>query len=762
MYQATQWWDNIPHAMRDHAHFMCATHKKVPFNPQEQTFASKDNAAHWMRYGDACYWAEEQGLLIGFVPRPDDPFVIIDLDNKPESNISAEDAALRDQLLAWAIENTYVEKSSSGNGYHVVITGALPADINRGTKRGVEAYSNKGFVILTGNIISKTREIAHSPSTCEWLYTTYAEGTATDRSEGNDFYSLNQEQINNPPQWELDEDQKFLDWASRRKNEKNIRSWFYAEDTGPDGRGGSIKDAALMQLFVKYSSTRKYPDESAMRMFLRSPRGRKLGRKNGSWPKYCMTTLLAAKQMVANDQTREDEQKIDFSEGMAKLIAEKDAMIQRQLDTQSANAVNRAQGILVPPVPPMVFKHQFPTKTAAEVLAEPSIEWAVQGLFQSHAINAIFGWSGVGKSFIALDLAAAVADGVEWFGHKTLKMSVLYVAIEGGNALNQRIGAFEKGHGHQYPQNVEFYRGRFKLRDRELMAEFISQRKAAGWQGGLIIIDTLAKAIVGADENSNGDMGEVVESLELLKSELNACVIIVHHSTKPDPKTGIAGMMRGAGSLQSGIEGVFEVVRKDLREDEMDVKSRVVGVERFIKTAKVKEGDDTGFSRFDLPKVMLDRHDNFGTQLSSCYIERVQEGTSATGVPLPSNFKPTYPDPSDGENRNRKAPYGGAKSTKQKEQHDDDNWSGMKPQEAVKQAITMLAIESQCIGKFGGAGKHCAPRSEVMERAIMLRKYPIPAEGKRAIERAINAMLKGEKLGFHHETPKIQWLWESD
>jgi hypothetical protein len=763
MYQATQWWDNIPHAMRDHAHFMCATDKKIPFNPYTGSFG-KDDPANWMTYGDACYWAETQTLVIGFVPRPDDPFVIIDLDNKPESNISAEDAALRDQLLAWAIENTYVEKSSSGNGYHVVITGALPADINRGTKRGVEAYANKGFVILTGNIISKTREIAHSPSTCEWLYTTYAEGTATDRSEGNDFYSLNQEQINNPPQWELDEDQKFLDSIKGWKNENKIRSWFYAEDTDSTGVGGSVGDLQLVQLFVEFTRKRKYPDESAMRMFLRSPRGRKLGRKNGSWPKYCMTTLLAAKNMVASGK----EKQTGLAEGVNNMLAEFEAKRLQHAELHTANTLNRAAGIPMPQVPnmpPVVYKHKFDFLKPSDILSESPLEWALENVFQMRSVNAIYGWSGVGKSFVAIDLMFAFAEGREWFGHETQQLNVTYLALEGGDGLRNRLHAYMHGSKkHSLPDSIDIYRGKFNLRSKEMIGEFIDQRKQAEAFGGVIFIDTFAKAIPGADENSANDMGDAVVAAELMKDQLGACVIIVHHSTKPDKVTGIAGGLRGSGAIQAGIDGVMQVAKRE----EWDEKNgTLISRTRFIVMDKVKDGEDGTHYPFDLPKVKIGERTRKSGEIVdvfSCHVVNLRDQVNSRIAPVASNNVPTYSEAEHAgtaATRVPKAPRSGAKSqSAANEQHANSyEWAQL-----IQTALTLDAQRTHFAnkGKFGAPpDKTATPRSALVNLVWEIANPPeLTRELKKALMNTLDYQYKSGKIG-RAMNDGTQYFWQS-
>jgi protein translocase SecG subunit len=48
--------------------------------------------------------------------------------------------------------------------------------------------------------------------------------------------------------------------------------------------------------------------------------------------------------------------------------------------------------------------------------------------FGSGASGSLFGASGSGKSFVALDMAAAIAQGIPWRDHRTVKGRVLIIA----------------------------------------------------------------------------------------------------------------------------------------------------------------------------------------------------------------------------------------------------------------------------------------------------------------------------------------------
>ena len=69
----------------------------------------------------------------------------------------------------------------------------------------------------------------------------------------------------------------------------------------------------------------------------------------------------------------------------------------------------------------------------------------------------------------------------------------------------------------------------------------------------LIVIDTLARCTVGAEENSAKDMGEVVYSLDRMRESLDATVLLVHHQGHEGKHA------RGSSALPGAIDSSFRL-----------------------------------------------------------------------------------------------------------------------------------------------------------------------------------------------------------
>jgi putative DNA primase/helicase len=181
-----------------------------------------------------------------------------------------------------------------------------------------------------------------------------------------------------------------------------------------------------------------------------------------------------------------------------------------------------------PKTPPMRYR----VMRADEVVDAPPLHWLVRGVLPADGLAALFGASGSGKSFLALDLSAAVAGGLEWFDCRVKAAPVVYVALEGEAGFSQRVQAWQLHHGRDLPGGLRFVMQALDLRNAVDVGEIAEAVTAAGAAGGLLVIDTLNRAASGADENSVVDMGAIIAAAKDLQTKLGGLVLLVHHSGK--------------------------------------------------------------------------------------------------------------------------------------------------------------------------------------------------------------------------------------
>lgn len=166
----------------------------------------------------------------------------------------------------------------------------------------------------------------------------------------------------------------------------------------------------------------------------------------------------------------------------------------------------------------------------------------------------LYGPPGASKSFLALDLAMCVAANIHWQGHEVHGGGVLYVAAEGGVGLGVRVNAWVTAFD-EIPERFLLYPDAVSLLDRnqtEVVTEWAIEHRPA-----MVVLDTLARSMVGGDENAAQDMGLAVDAAERIRAGCGATVLLVHHSTKD----GVS--LRGSSALLGAADTVIEVKADD-------------------------------------------------------------------------------------------------------------------------------------------------------------------------------------------------------
>src|SRR6266487_829591 len=175
---------------------------------------------------------------------------------------------------------------------------------------------------------------------------------------------------------------------------------------------------------------------------------------------------------------------------------------------------------------------QFLTDAQIENLPPP--EWLIDNVIQARAIGLLVGEPAVGKTFLALDWACSIVEGVPWSGHESKRGCVVYVAAEGVEGMGTRLRAWKREHGVTSCSGLQTVPEALPLvYDRQLaphIDRFIEQ--AARHRPVLVVLDTLARCMVGADEDSARDMGIAVAAADRIRDRLQCAVLILHHPTK--------------------------------------------------------------------------------------------------------------------------------------------------------------------------------------------------------------------------------------
>jgi AAA domain len=188
-------------------------------------------------------------------------------------------------------------------------------------------------------------------------------------------------------------------------------------------------------------------------------------------------------------------------------------------------------------------------EAADSALNDPSAA-LIEGVLDEGGLSVIYGDSGSGKTFVALDKGFHVGAGLDWNGKKVKRGLVVYVAAEGGKRIKRRIAALKKRYREEYGGDAPdplfaLVRYSIDLRSSDadlnsLLALVRDAEKKTGEKCVWLIVDTLSRAMAGGDENSPVDMGRVVASADRFRAETGSHFTYVHHTGK-DAARGARG-----------------------------------------------------------------------------------------------------------------------------------------------------------------------------------------------------------------------------
>jgi hypothetical protein len=195
-------------------------------------------------------------------------------------------------------------------------------------------------------------------------------------------------------------------------------------------------------------------------------------------------------------------------------------------------------------------------RTIGDCAAQATVvrQYVIKGVLAKGDFAVVFGQPGAGKSLIAPYLGMCITTGRPVFGRRTRKGAVLYIAAEDAAGMKQRLTALANAHGVDGDPGFYLLDSISDLRDK-------AQRRAVNaaiqeLQPVAIIVDTLARAFPGVEENEASSMGEVVTACRAM-TKTGAAVMLIHHTPKTDNKTP-----RGSGALNADLDMALHVEKR--------------------------------------------------------------------------------------------------------------------------------------------------------------------------------------------------------
>lgn len=453
------------------------------------------------------------------------------------------------------LNDSYAEFSPSGNGVRVFFQGDLGnGKAIRNTDLEVEVFSTRGFVTYTGNTLAITELLGNhdtvAPLTSAVLALhakRFARHTEPlDANPSGEPAGLSSSQIAQALE-AMPDDLHYDDWLM-------VGMAIHCETRG---EGFEVWDTWSAKS-SKYS-TREYTED----------RWRSFGKGNGA------TVTGRSLVHLANE----------FGAGILLNGPASAEEFEALVDQASADTSK----------PP---RYNFePVHLFADSKALP---WMIKGVLPKAGLAVVYGASGSGKSFAVLDMALAIAQGIEWRGKRVKQGRVAYIAAEGADGFRKRLAAYALSKGcdlSTVPMTV--LNAAPNLLEKNDARDVVAGIRASGG-ADLIIIDTFAQTTPGANENAGEDVGKALSHCKRIHELTGAMVVLIHHSGKDASKGA-----RGWSGLRAAADAEIEVVRE--------------ATGRYLRLSKSKDGEDGLEWGFDLEVVTLG-HDEDMDPITSCVV----------------------------------------------------------------------------------------------------------------------------------------------
>lgn len=233
------------------------------------------------------------------------------------------------------------------------------------------------------------------------------------------------------------------------------------------------------------------------------------------------------------------------------------------------------------------------------------VTWLVQGLLPRAEIVMVIGASGAGKSFVALDLAMALIQGEQWCERETTASRVGYIVAEAPERVRMSVEAYLAHNLTADPDALKerffFYEGAPDMLDEKQRVAVVKAFMEVG-KLDVMIVDTVARVMPGANENSGEDMSHLFAFAELANKHLGATVVFVHHLGKDESKGA-----RGWSGIKAAADAELTITAGETA--------------RFVELTKAKYGMDEGRTwPFRLANVVYGTDEN-GEPRQSAVVE---------------------------------------------------------------------------------------------------------------------------------------------
>jgi hypothetical protein len=196
----------------------------------------------------------------------------------------------------------------------------------------------------------------------------------------------------------------------------------------------------------------------------------------------------------------------------------------------------------------------LPVTRAADLAEKPATRrWLVEHLWSDEAVGIVGGEPKCCKSFLALDLAVAVASGapcVRRFAVQRTGRVLLFAAEDALHVVRQRLAGIALAAGYVLAdldiQVITAPSVRLDIeRDRDALTETVDKLRPR-----LLVLDPFVR-MHRIDENLSGEVAPLLAYLRELQRRFHVAVVLVHHARKGGAKMRAGQALRGSSEFHA-------------------------------------------------------------------------------------------------------------------------------------------------------------------------------------------------------------------
>jgi len=194
---------------------------------------------------------------------------------------------------------------------------------------------------------------------------------------------------------------------------------------------------------------------------------------------------------------------------------------------------------------------RYEVKRASELVPVPDeARWLVEGLWADQAVGVIGGEPKSCKSYLALDLAVAVASGTPCLRHFPVRKTgrvLLYAAEDQPHVVRSRLENIARAAGVDFASLDVFAILASRIRLDSTNCRQYLQETVEAVKPVLLLLDPFVRLHAG-DENVVADVAPLLGYLRDLQRRFHTAVVLVHHARKG------AGNARGGQALRGSSD----------------------------------------------------------------------------------------------------------------------------------------------------------------------------------------------------------------